>query len=185
MLTAEWEDRLMQVEAGTLALEVFEREPSTWLSELIARLKSVARRAPQRPGTPHARPDSTVPCPTCGKPMRQRTSSRGPFWGCSGFPACNHTQPDEGGKPGVRPADLQGKTTLQDLPGPARQSAKPPPATAAVPVPAVAGSPCPSCAGGRLIGRAMKGPGRRILGCTGFPACRHFQRLPQQQSTPP
>ncbi len=239
VLTAEWEDRLMQVEAGTLALEVFEGELSTWLSELIARLKSGAHTAPQRLDSPRATPHGAAPCPACGKPMlslrsakgpfwgcsgypdcsatlpdvdgqpgqrratststvgpvypcphcrkpmRQRTSSRGPFWGCSGFPACNYTQPDEGGKPGVRPADVQGKTARQDLPGPARQAAKPPPATAAAPVLAVAGSPCPSCAGGRLIGRVMKDSGRRFLGCTGFPACRHFQWLPHPQSTPP
>ena len=33
-------------------------------------------------------------CPKCGKPMRQRTASRGAhegqaFWGCPGYPACN------------------------------------------------------------------------------------------------
>jgi len=27
-------------------------------------------------------------CPDCGAPMRQRTSGRGPFWGCSAFPQC-------------------------------------------------------------------------------------------------
>jgi restriction system protein len=33
------------------------------------------------------------PCPTCGKPMKQRTSTKGPFWGCTGYPNCKCTQP--------------------------------------------------------------------------------------------
>jgi hypothetical protein len=32
-------------------------------------------------------------CPECGKPMKQRTSTKGPFWGCTGYPACKGTQP--------------------------------------------------------------------------------------------
>jgi restriction system protein len=27
-------------------------------------------------------------CPSCGKPMRQRKSQKGDFWGCSDYPAC-------------------------------------------------------------------------------------------------
>jgi restriction system protein len=33
------------------------------------------------------------PCPTCGKPMKQRTSTKGSFWGCTGYPNCKCTQP--------------------------------------------------------------------------------------------
>jgi restriction system protein len=32
-------------------------------------------------------------CPLCNKPMRQRTSSKGAFWGCSAFPGCKGTLP--------------------------------------------------------------------------------------------
>ncbi|MCP5489252.1 MAG: four helix bundle protein [Verrucomicrobia bacterium] len=32
-------------------------------------------------------------CPECGKPMRLRNSSKGHFWGCSGFPDCRGTRP--------------------------------------------------------------------------------------------
>jgi four helix bundle suffix protein len=32
-------------------------------------------------------------CPECGKPMKQRISAKGPFWGCTGYPACKVTQP--------------------------------------------------------------------------------------------
>ncbi|HOZ49619.1 MAG TPA: four helix bundle suffix domain-containing protein [Candidatus Hydrogenedentes bacterium] len=32
-------------------------------------------------------------CPLCGKPMRQRKSAKGPFWGCAAFPDCKGTRP--------------------------------------------------------------------------------------------
>lgn len=36
-----------------------------------------------------ARNDPDAPnCPDCGEPMRQRSSAKGPFWGCSNFPRC-------------------------------------------------------------------------------------------------
>jgi len=31
-------------------------------------------------------------CPRCGKSMRRRTSAKGDFWGCSGFPDCKGTR---------------------------------------------------------------------------------------------
>ncbi len=27
-------------------------------------------------------------CPQCEKPMRKRTSVKGEFWGCTGYPEC-------------------------------------------------------------------------------------------------
>ncbi len=41
-------------------------------------------------------PDSPS-CPQCGKPMQKRNSSRGAFWGCSGYPGCKGTRPVEAG----------------------------------------------------------------------------------------
>ncbi len=32
-----------------------------------------------------------VGCPQCGKPLRERNGSKGPFVGCSGYPACKFT----------------------------------------------------------------------------------------------
>ncbi|MDD6482522.1 MAG: exonuclease domain-containing protein [Lachnospiraceae bacterium] len=31
-------------------------------------------------------------CPVCGQPMQKRNGRFGPFWGCSGYPACRHTE---------------------------------------------------------------------------------------------
>ena len=36
-------------------------------------------------------------CPECGKPMRRRSSAKGPFWGCSAYPGCRGTRPDKEG----------------------------------------------------------------------------------------
>jgi len=51
--------------------------------------------APERPARPQARP-TDLSCPQCGKPLVIRTSRRGEFYGCSGFPACRYTKPLEG-----------------------------------------------------------------------------------------
>jgi four helix bundle suffix protein len=43
-----------------------------------------------------AREKETSPspdCPLCTKPMRQRKSAKGDFWGCSNFPECKGTRP--------------------------------------------------------------------------------------------
>lgn len=43
-------------------------------------------------------PDAPT-CSMCGKQMFYRTSARGPFWGCSGFPECRYTKNIEAGSP--------------------------------------------------------------------------------------
>lgn len=43
-------------------------------------------------------------CPTCGKPLRRRPG-KAPgtyWWGCTGYPECKTTRPDDDGKPGER-----------------------------------------------------------------------------------
>jgi DNA topoisomerase-1 len=57
-------------------------------------------------GTPQARedkpqvegidPNETRECEKCGKPMAVRTSKRGAFWGCTGYPKCKNLIPIEG-----------------------------------------------------------------------------------------
>jgi restriction system protein len=38
--------------------------------------------------------DGVAPeCPLCGKSMRKRTSPKGAFWGCSGYPECHGSRP--------------------------------------------------------------------------------------------
>jgi four helix bundle suffix protein len=37
--------------------------------------------------------EASPDCPLCGRPMRQRKSAKGNFWGCSAFPECKGTRP--------------------------------------------------------------------------------------------
>lgn len=37
-------------------------------------------------------PVDTPECPQCDKPMQKRSSNRGEFWGCSGYPECKGTR---------------------------------------------------------------------------------------------
>ncbi|MDR3221139.1 MAG: topoisomerase DNA-binding C4 zinc finger domain-containing protein [Candidatus Accumulibacter sp.] len=42
------------------------------------------------------------PCPECGKALRRVKGKSGFFWGCSGYPDCSVTLPDDDGQPGQR-----------------------------------------------------------------------------------
>ncbi|WP_419640085.1 topoisomerase DNA-binding C4 zinc finger domain-containing protein, partial [Thiolapillus sp.] len=46
-----------------------------------------------------ALPDKIYPCPECSKPMRRINGRKGPFWSCSGYPACRHAVNDLNGAP--------------------------------------------------------------------------------------
>jgi ssDNA-binding Zn-finger/Zn-ribbon topoisomerase 1 len=46
-----------------------------------------AASTPEKPAVT----EGAVPCPQCGKPLRERTGAKGPFVGCSGYPACKFT----------------------------------------------------------------------------------------------
>lgn len=43
----------------------------------------------------------TINCPRCKKPMRKRSGTSGPFWGCTGYPECKVTAADNNGKVGT------------------------------------------------------------------------------------
>lgn len=45
---------------------------------------------------------TSYPCPDCEKPLRRRTGEKGAFWGCTAYPVCNVTLPDDSGKPGKK-----------------------------------------------------------------------------------
>jgi len=44
------------------------------------------------------------PCPACGSAMRRLKGKDGHFWGCSKYPECKETRPDENGHPGEKKA---------------------------------------------------------------------------------
>ncbi|WP_244141701.1 topoisomerase DNA-binding C4 zinc finger domain-containing protein [Robbsia andropogonis] len=109
---------------------------------------------------------------SCGAPLRRRESQRGAFWGCSTFPDCKQTLPDDGdGKPLSRRTD-------QALAPPPKKAASAQGTTAQSNQSANVlnvGSACPDCCRGKLVLRAQKNTGRSFLGCNSFPSCRFFK----------
>jgi DNA topoisomerase-3 len=105
--TALIEDTLRQIEKGEASAEAFLAQHVADITALVETAKTLqppdfglGERKSQRAGK------TGPPCPECGKPMIQRTSARGPFLGCSGYPTCKHTQnlePRIAGKTPPRP----------------------------------------------------------------------------------
>lgn len=83
-------------------------------------------------------------CPVCGKPLRLRPGKFGKFWGCSGYPACNHKAANVDGKPGEAKSSGAATTTVNVA--------------------------CTQC--GKPMRRIPKKPGH-FWGCTGYPECKH------------
>lgn len=142
VLTAEWEEKLMQIEAGSFSLKTFEAELSSWLTVLIDKIRSQAGSVRLMPTQGK---DTGPACSACGRQMMKRKGPTGNFWGCSGYPECKTTLPDEGGKPGApKPAAVAAK--------PGHEQEK----------------PCDSCGKPMRLRQGARGP---FYGCTGYPEC--------------
>ena len=115
-LTARWEQALDAVAVGKLTLQAFQQKQETWVQQLVS--AAAATPLPQAPVS--AKPAATAAstgggntkptgskakgggkaakiCPKCGKAMAERTVKAGQnagkkFWGCTGYPACNHSE---------------------------------------------------------------------------------------------
>ena len=92
--TAEWEARLEAIAAGREQLDVFLKEQCAVLPGLLKAILGDSKPA--------------FPCPNCGSPLLKRQSSKDKswFWGCSAYPSCKTTLPDDNGKPGKRGSQL-------------------------------------------------------------------------------
>ena len=228
VLTAQWEDRLSQIEKGEIELSQFEASLGEWLEQVIDGIKDQAGNrqvaVSSKSNACMANGNSKVVCPTCGKPMRRIGGTKGffwgctayregckttlpdvdgkpgaarqaaakstqagpsypcprcqkplrlvkgpngPFWGCTGYPECKHSQPDDDGKPGVRPDDVAGRVHPTEV-----AAARGVPTTRT----AKAGVKCPDCNKGLLINKTMfvRKAVKEFVGCNRFPACKFF-----------
>jgi len=161
VLTALWEDQLSKVEDGSVPLATFEAQLGVWLRGQIEKIKQMSSTMPrsealQAPAAPSGKVSSgqSYVCASCGKSMRQRQSATGTFWGCTGYPDCKATLPDEGGKPG-----LAKSASLKKQPGSAPISD----------VPSSQNDKTCSCGKPMMLRQSSRGP---FYGCTGFPKCR-------------
>ena len=87
-MTAVWHEQQREVEKGVLSIDSCLDDLALHIGKEVAR---VLYEGVKLDIEKH-------PCPTCGKAMlRQRN-----FWGCSNFPVCRTSLPDDHGKPGKR-----------------------------------------------------------------------------------
>jgi len=95
--TALWEQRLDAIAQGEESMDVFLDEQETAVRRLVADLvRASDGGAVEKTGIGGP---PRFSCPDCGSALRL---IQGTFWGCSAYPECSYTAPDEDGKPGVR-----------------------------------------------------------------------------------
>jgi len=142
-------------------------------------------------------------CPDCGSPLRKRKGRNGPFWGCSGYPECQFTAPDEGGEPQIlseeeknaHPCPECGDGHLRrrkgrngyfwgcdrypeckfTAPDDGGSPGKPKPRSEKQSY--RAGQTCPKCKREKLVTRTYnkgRNEGKAFLGCSGYPECDFF-----------
>jgi len=154
--TALWEQALEAIADGSGDMDDFLARQKEWVSALVQRAVQGAASLEVSAGS--------HPCPDCGKPLRRRKGKNGWFWGCTGYPECRCTLPDNRGEPGRGKARSRGKAGRK---GSAQGKSAASGATGA----------CPECGEGQLVQRTVrngKNAGRLFLGCNRFPQCRYF-----------
>ena len=87
--TASWESKLEAIAQGKETLAGFMAEQTKILPDLLAPILGNGGQ-------------SAHSCPDCGAAVYRRKGKKAGtwFWGCSGYPACKTTMPDDNGKPG-------------------------------------------------------------------------------------
>lgn len=96
--TARWEQMLNDVANGQTTLTTFLDGQTTVLNTMLERLGKIAQTQPR--GDTNAEHQ----CPDCKSEMLRRKGKKGFFWGCTAYPNCNTTLPDNRGKPMPRKA---------------------------------------------------------------------------------
>jgi DNA topoisomerase-1 len=120
-------------------------------------------------------------CPLCGREMVQRQGKFGPFWACSGYPACKETQPVSGQIPSQGQPQAVSNQTCPRCGG--RMLVKKsrygnsflacekyPQCKTTLPVTTDLPCPVPGCQG-LLVPRVTRKKGIRFYGCSRYPDC--------------
>lgn len=152
--TALWEQGLDDIAKGRGELATFIAGQARWIDDLLHQIKQDGHAATDKKTFGDA--DNQHTCPDCGKPLRRRKSKTGFFWGCSAYPECKTTLPDNKGQPGKAKSSA-----------PAKQMQT----TAKI------GESCPQCRKGKLVLRSVKNgknAGKPFIGCTIYPKCGYF-----------
>ena len=91
--TASWESKLEAIAQGKETLVGFMAEQIKILPDLLSPI--LGKQGQPAHSCAH-------PCPGCGAALYRRKGKKAGtwFWGCSGYPACTTTMPDDNGLPG-------------------------------------------------------------------------------------
>jgi len=156
--TALWEQGLDDIAQGRGDLSAFISGQAQWIDEILRQVKQQSTSGTTRSAGFGGEDQAQHPCPLCAKPMRRRKGKNGWFWGCTGYPDCKSTLPDNRGKPGQANKRSEARVTGGDPP-------------------AKIGEACPQCRSGHLVQRTVKNgknAGKPFVGCTAYPKCNYF-----------
>ena len=119
-------------------------------------------------GAPAVPAETGVACEKCKKPMVIRTSWRGPFLSCTGYPACRNAKSIN--------AELreQLKDILPPMPEKTDKAAKPTGPNVTIE------EKCPDCGSPMGLKKSRFGGGRYFLSCTAYPKCKATQQCSQK-----
>ncbi len=115
-------------------------------------------------GNPVIPPDTGIACEKCGKPMIIRTSWRGPFLSCTGYPGCRNAKSIN--------AELREK--LKDiLPAMPEKKAAEKPTLPNVEIK----EECPECGSPMQLKKSRFGGGKYFLSCKKYPDCKGTAKI--------
>jgi len=158
--TALWEQGLDDIAQGRGDLSAFIAGQARWIEAILRQVKQQFASGATRSAGFGDGNEAQHPCPLCAKPLRRRKGKNGWFWGCTAYPDCTSTLPDNRGKPG---SANKHSATRETHGGPR----------------AKAGDACPQCRSGKLVQRSVKSgknAGRPFIGCTAYPRCDYYAR---------
>jgi DNA topoisomerase III len=144
--TALWEQVLDDIANNKTTLDAFMVKQKTFIEQMIEYLQQ------QHIEVNYNQPQ--YPCSVCGKPLQKISTKKNTFWGCTGYPDCHETLPDNNAKPGQKSEPK--KSTMKQL---------------------VVGQKCPQCSTGILQLKTIqsgKNVGKEFVGCTNYPTCKLF-----------
>lgn len=108
-ISAQWAEKQAQIKAGKLLVAEFVEETDEYIKSLICDLDKNGINISS----------NGVVCPACNKGfLRRRKGQNGFFWGCSCYPGCKTSFPDESGKPVMEKKPSEGASARLGVPCP-------------------------------------------------------------------
>lgn len=143
-LTAQWEQQLEMIVENTLTLDAFTLSQHDYITNIVNKVKGGDIKVEV---TVAGGADNSCDCTECEGVMSRKKGPKGYFWGCSNYPTCRATLPDNKGKPSAK-AEPKAAPVLTD-------------------------KDCPKC--GKKLRLVTSKTGKQFLSCNGWPECDHME----------